>query len=296
MFAGALSPFHWRIVPAIALVTFGPKRAPEIGKNLGTAIRCFREALKGEATTPVAPASRRPAPQHADTPIAEKTAGTRYAATAAPAAACFGTLTGGRVGYLHIPDMGSAGTSQFIKWYYPQIRKEGLIVDVRANGGGNVSQQIIDRLARKWLATTDSSLRDDTGTYPGSVFIGHMVCLLNETSASDGDIFPYMFRQAGLGPLIGKRSWGGVVGISGRGPLIDGGQVFMPLGGMGSVDGRWIIEGHGLDPDVVVENDPAAVAAGHDPQLERGVTEVMNAIAANPVQLPARPPDPVKAN
>jgi len=202
--------------------------------------------------------------------------------------------TSGRVGYLHIPDMGPEGIAEFIKWYYPQIRKEGLIVDVRANGGGSVSQQIIERLSRKLLGTTYSSLRDDTGTYPGSVFVGHMVCLLNETSASDGDIFPYMFRQAGLGPLIGKRSWGGVVGINDRGPLIDGGRAFVPLGGMGSVDGQWIIEGHGVDPDIVVENDPAAVAAGHDPQLERGIVEVIKAIQEHPMHLPPRPPDPVK--
>jgi tricorn protease len=203
-------------------------------------------------------------------------------------------MTDGRVGYLHIPDMGAPGISEFIKWYYPQIRKEGLIVDVRANGGGSVSQQIIERLNRKLLGTTFSSLREDTGTYPGTVFYGHMVCLLNETSASDGDIFPYMFRQAGLGPLIGKRSWGGVVGISGRGPLLDGGQAFVPQGGMGSVDGKWIIEGHGVDPDIVVENDPASVAQGKDPQLERGVAEVMKAIKDKPMKLPPRPPDPVK--
>jgi tricorn protease len=202
--------------------------------------------------------------------------------------------TDGRVGYLHIPDMGPAGIAEFIKWYYPQIRKEGLIVDVRSNGGGSVSQQIIERLSRKLLGTTYSSLRDDTGTYPSAVFVGHMACLLNETSASDGDIFPYMFRQAGLGPLIGKRSWGGVVGISGRGPLIDGGQVFVPLGGMGSADGKWIIEGHGVDPDIVVENPPDLVAAGHDPQLERAIAEVLKANQERPMHLPTRPPDPIK--
>jgi tricorn protease len=205
-----------------------------------------------------------------------------------------GKMTDGRVGYLHIPDMGAPGISEFIKWYYPQIRKEGLIVDVRANGGGSVSQQIIERLNRKLLGTTFSSSREDTGTYPGTVFYGHMVCLINETSASDGDIFPYMFRQAGLGPLIGKRTWGGVVGISGRGPLLDGGQAFVPQGGMGSVDGQWIIEGHGVEPDIVVENDPASVAQGKDPQLERGVTEVMKALKDKPMKLPPRPPDPVK--
>lgn len=202
-------------------------------------------------------------------------------------------LSGGRVGYLHIPDMGAPGIYEFIKWFYPQIRKEGLVVDVRSNGGGNVSQWIIERLDTKLLGTRFG--RDaEPGTYPNVVFHGHKVCLLNETSASDGDIFPHMFRQAGLGPLIGKRSWGGVVGISGRGPLIDGGQVFVPQRGTNAPTGEWVIEGHGVDPDIEVDNDPASVIAGRDPQLERGVAEVLKAMAAQPMKLPTRPPDPVK--
>ncbi|MBI1797598.1 MAG: PD40 domain-containing protein, partial [Candidatus Eisenbacteria bacterium] len=202
--------------------------------------------------------------------------------------------TDGRVGYLHIPDMGPAGISEFIKWYYPQIRKDGLIVDVRSNGGGNVSQQIIERLNRKLLGTNFGRVRDDAGTYPSVVFTGPMVCLLNETSASDGDIFPYMFRQAGLGPLIGKRSWGGVIGISGRGPLLDGGQAMVPQSGLASPDGHWVIEGHGVDPDIVVENDPASFAAGHDLQLERAIGEVQKLMLTKIARLPGRPADPVR--
>jgi tricorn protease len=121
-----------------------------------------------------------------------------------------------------------------------------------------------------------------------------MVCLLNETSASDGDIFSYRFRQSGLGPLIGKRSWGGVVGISGRGPLVDGGIVFVPQSSTNALDGSWIIEGYGVDPDIVVENDPSSVIAGRDPQLERGIEEVLKAMQAKPMKLPSRPADPVK--
>jgi tricorn protease len=132
-------------------------------------------------------------------------------------------------------------------------------------------------------------------TYPDAVFYGPKVCLINETSASDGDIFPYMFRQAGLGPLIGKRTWGGVVGISGRGPLLDGGVVFVPEFATGSTTGQYVIEGHGVDPDIVVENDAASVIDGRDLQLERGIAEVMKALQANPKVLPQRPPDPVKA-
>jgi tricorn protease len=121
-----------------------------------------------------------------------------------------------------------------------------------------------------------------------------MVCILNQTSASDGDIFPYRFRQAGLGPLIGLRSWGGVVGISSRGPLLDGGQVYVPLSATNAPDGKWIIEGCGVDPDIAVENDPKSVIQGRDPQLERAIKEVMSRIKKDPKRLPQRPADPVK--
>ena len=130
------------------------------------------------------------------------------------------------------------------------------MVDVRSNGGGNISQWVIERLSRKLLGTRFGRIDSLPSTYPDVVVRGAKVCILNETSASDGDIFPYMFRQAGLGPLVGKRSWGGVVGISGRGPLIDGGRVFVPEDGTNDEAGRWVIEGHGVDPDIVVENEP----------------------------------------
>jgi tricorn protease len=201
--------------------------------------------------------------------------------------------TGGRVGYLHVPDMGATGIREFIKWYYPQLRKEGLIVDVRANGGGNVSRMLIERLRRKLLGVNYARTTDDGATYPDGVFIGPMAALLDENSASDGDIFPSMFREAGLGPLIGKRSWGGVVGITNRGPLIDGGSVSVPEFGLANTKGEWIIEGYGVDPDIEVDNDPQSVLAGKDPQLERAIAEVM-ARLKNPVKLPPRPAPPVK--
>ena len=201
--------------------------------------------------------------------------------------------TGGRVGYIHIPDMGASGIREFIKWYYPQIRKEGLVVDVRANGGGNVSRMLIERLRRKLLGLNYSRTDDEANTYPDAVFVGPMVALLDQNSASDGDIFPYMFRKAGLGPLIGKRSWGGVVGIGPRGPLIDGGQVFVPGSGLTDENGNWVIEGYGVDPDIEVDNDPKSEIEGRDPQLERGIAEVM-ARLKTPVRLPAKPAGPVK--
>jgi tricorn protease len=121
-----------------------------------------------------------------------------------------------------------------------------------------------------------------------------MACLLNENSASDGDIFPWMFRTAGLGPLIGKRSWGGVVGITSHGPLLDGGTVNVPEFGNNDRSGAWAVEGHGVDPDIVVENDPASVIAGRDPQLERAIAEVLKAAEQRKAALPVRPTPPVK--
>jgi len=121
-----------------------------------------------------------------------------------------------------------------------------------------------------------------------------MACLLDEDSASDGDIFPHYFREADLGPLIGKRSWGGFTGITNRGPLIDGGAVHVPEFGTNALDGSWILEGIGVEPDIVVENDAKSILEGRDPQLERGVEEVLKVMAADPMSLPTRPEPPIK--
>ncbi|MBZ5583891.1 MAG: PDZ domain-containing protein [Acidobacteriia bacterium] len=202
-------------------------------------------------------------------------------------------LSGGRAGYIHVPDMSADGIREFIKWYYPQIRKDALVVDVRANGGGNVSRMLIERLGQRILAAQFSRTVEDPQLYPDA-FAGPMVALLNENSASDGDIFPAMFREAKLGPLIGKRSWGGVVGITDHGQLIDGGHVNVPEFGFANTRGEWIIEGHGVDPDIEVDNDPKSVIEGRDPQLERAVAELMARLKTSPPKLPTRPPDPVK--
>jgi tricorn protease len=203
-------------------------------------------------------------------------------------------MTDGRIGYIHVPDMAADGIREFIKWFYSQTRKEGMVIDVRNNGGGNVSRMLIERLRRQVLATGFSRGSEEPTTYPDAVVHGHMVCILNENSASDGDIFPAMFRKAGLGPLIGKRSWGGVIGITGRGTLIDGGTIFVPEFGHASAEGEWIIEGFGVEPDIVVENDPKSMIEGRDPQLEKAVEEVMKSVREKPRKLPKRPADPVK--
>jgi tricorn protease len=202
--------------------------------------------------------------------------------------------TGGKIGYLHVPDMGSSGIYEFIKWYYGQLRKQGMIVDVRGNGGGNVSQMLINRLDRGHAFMGYSRGVENDETYPTAVFTGPIVALLNEDSASDGDIFPAAFKALELGPLIGKRSWGGVVGITGLGTLMDGGTVYVPQFGTASAAGEWTIEGVGVSPDIEVDNPPEAVLQGKDPQLDRAIAEALQRLETQPGILPPRPADPVK--
>jgi tricorn protease len=202
--------------------------------------------------------------------------------------------TNGQVGYIHIPDMGQPGLNQFTKQYFPQINKKALIVDVRGNGGGFVSPLVIDRL-RRALVMVNVARNGMPGENPPQTFLGPMVTLLNEFSASDGDIFPYRFKTLGLGKLIGKRSWGGVVGIRGSLPFVDGGQLSKPEFASYAKDGSsWIIEGYGVDPDIVVDNDPAKEFRGEDQQLQRGIQEILEELKTKGFELPPAPPYPDK--
>jgi tricorn protease len=204
--------------------------------------------------------------------------------------------SGGKIGYVYIPDMGGDGIREFIKWFYPQLRKQGLVIDARDNGGGNVSSMIIERLSRKLLGVNYDRNASATGTYPPSTFYGYMAALISESTASDGDIFAHMFKQAQLGPTIGKRTWGGVVGINDYGPVIDGGQVEVPeFVAIADLQGNYHVEGEGVSPDIDVDNDVFSTIHGKDPQLDRGIAEVMKRIEANPLLLPKRQADPVKA-
>jgi tricorn protease len=202
--------------------------------------------------------------------------------------------TGGKVGYLHVPDMGMAGLNEFVKYYYPQVRKKALIIDVRGNGGGNVSPMLIERLRRQ-IAMITIARNGTPNVDPTGTLYGPMVCLMNEFSASDGDLFPFRFKQYKLGPLIGKRSWGGVVGIRGTLPLVDGGYLMRPEFSRYDVEGKkWIIEGHGVDPDIVVDNDPAKEYAGEDQQLEKAIAVVKEKLKTEEKTLPGLPPAPKK--
>jgi len=198
--------------------------------------------------------------------------------------------SGGKIGYVYLPDMGDAGLNEFVKQYFPQIRKEGIIFDVRYNGGGFVDELIFERL-RRMLAGMASARNFEPGPIPGNVFHGYMACVTNHYAASDGDFFSYFFKHYKLGPLIGERTWGGVRGIRGMMPLMDGGYITRPEFSLYGLDSKWLIENRGVEPDVVVDNPPDLVLKGQDPQLEKAVEMLMQQIKANPKKLPARPPD-----
>lgn len=202
--------------------------------------------------------------------------------------------TDGKVGYLHVPDMGRGGLNEFVKHYYPQLQKKALIIDVRGNGGGNVSPHLIERLRRD-AAMVRVGRGEAPTPDPGEVFLGPMVCLLDEFSASDGDIFPYRFKHSGLGKLIGKRSWGGIVGIRGSLPFIDGGSLNKPEFTGYSPNGEgWVVEGYGVDPDIEVDNHPAMEFEGIDQQLNRAIEEILKDLEKQGRELPPIPAFPIR--
>jgi tricorn protease len=181
--------------------------------------------------------------------------------------------TGGRMGYLHIPNMGTEGLVAFETWFYPQLDKEGLVVDVRWNGGGFVSQLILERL-RRVLVGYDRARAGGIWTYPDSVLNGPFVVLTNEFAGSDGDIFPMAVQVTGIAPVIGARSWGGVVGIRGDKPFVDGGLTTQPEFAFWFPGKGWGLENRGVEPDIAVQNLPQDLAAGKDPQLDRAIGEL----------------------
>ena len=201
--------------------------------------------------------------------------------------------TNGQVGYIHIPDMGPEGLNEFVKLFYPQLNKKALIIDDRGNGGGNVSPMIIERLARK-LTLYGTSRNNGITTKPEQMMLGPKVLLIDNYSASDGDLFPYQFKKLKLGTVIGMRSWGGVVGIRGSLPFIDGGDLRKPEFAPFDTEGKWAIEGHGVDPDIVVDNDPAKEYAGEDQQLNKAI-EVALEQMKNVKPIPKIPPFPDKS-
>ena len=202
------------------------------------------------------------------------------------------SVSGGKIGYIHIPNMGEEGLNEFMKHFYPQIRRQALVIDDRGNGGGFVSPLIAERLARQ-LVYFNMARDVKQGTPNPDIQYGPKVCLINQFSASDGDIFPYRFRSLKLGKLIGKRTWGGIVGIRGSLPFIDGGQMTKPEFTSYTATG-FAIEGHGVHPDIDIENDPAHEYSGIDDQLNKAIEVLLEELKTNPPVIPPVPPFPDK--
>ncbi len=204
--------------------------------------------------------------------------------------------TGGRVGYIHIPDMGVNGLNQFARLYYPQLDKEGLIIDDRGNGGGNVSPMIIERLQRTITYATMHTNQTEGSVNPVGTHVGPKVTLIDRYSASDGDLFPYRFRQHNIGKIIGTTTWGGVVGYSGSIPCIDGGSIITPSYAPYAADSSgFIIEGEGVEPDIWIDNDPAREFRGIDDQLQKAIEVILEEIEEWDQEVPPIPPFPDKS-
>jgi tricorn protease len=193
--------------------------------------------------------------------------------------------THGRIGYVHIPNMGPLGYAEFHRYYHAEVQCEGLIVDVRFNGGGHVSQLILEKLARKRLGYNIQRWGQPT-SYPAYAVLGPMVALTNELAGSDGDIFSHSFKLMKLGPLIGKRTWGGVIGIWPRHALVDGTVTTQPEFSFWFTDVEWGVENYGTDPDIEVDITPQDYVAGKDPQMEKALAVILQQLEENPPRLP----------
>ena len=198
-------------------------------------------------------------------------------------------LSGGKIGYIYMSDMETLGIEQFVNQFYPQLDKQALIVDDRWNRGGLISPIVLERLRRTLVGMSTS--RERTATpIPQQLINGPKACLINHYSASDGDLFPYYFRQYGLGPLIGTRTWGGVRGIRGHWGLLDGGYITVPVNNVYDTRSEWILENHGVEPDISVDDTPGEWLAGTDKQLETAVDYLLDQLKKHPGGLPQPPP------
>ena len=199
--------------------------------------------------------------------------------------------TGGRVAYVYVPNTAGAGYTSFNRYFFSQVGKEAAIIDERFNEGGQLADYIIDYLKRPLMSKVVTREGHDWSS-PSEAIYGPKVMIINEMSGSGGDALPWYFRKAGLGPLVGKRTWGGLVGIGGYPELIDGGRVTAPRAAIYGLNGDWEVENHGIPPDVEVELDPAAWRQGHDAQLEKAIEVVMQQLKEHPLPEIKRPPYP----
>jgi tricorn protease len=204
------------------------------------------------------------------------------------------TATNGRVAYVYVPNTATLGYTYFRRYFYPQAYKDAVIVDERFNGGGSVADYYIDVLQKKLISYWAMRYGADMKT-PSASIQGPKVMIADETAGSGGDLLPWMFRRFELGPIVGTRTWGGLVGILGFPVLMDGGAITAPDLAIFDAEKGWVVENEGVPPDVLVEQTPADVIAGKDPQLERAIAIVLEELKKNPPLVPKRPPYPVKA-
>src|SRR5260370_30205010 len=202
--------------------------------------------------------------------------------------------TGGRVAYVYVPNTASLGYTYFKRYFYPQSYKEAVIIDERFNGGGSVADYYIDVLQKKLIAYWAMRYGMDMKT-PSASIQGPKVMITDETAGSGRDLLPSMFRRFQVGTIVGKRTWGGLVGVLGFPVLMDGGTGTAPNLAIWSAEQGWAVENGGVPPDIEVEQTPAEVIAGRDPQLERAIQVALDELKKNPPHAPKRPPYPVKA-
>ncbi len=203
------------------------------------------------------------------------------------------SATGGRVAYVYVPNTTTQGYESFKRYFYPQAHKDAVIVDERFNGGGQLADYYVDILARRTMSYWAMRYGEDLRT-PTASISGPKALVIDETAGSGGDYFPWMFRKMGLGPLIGQRTWGGLVGILGFPVLMDGGTITAPNLAIWTPDEGFIVENVGVPPDIDVEQTPKDVIAGRDPQLDRAISWVMEELRKNPPAKPTRPAFPDK--
>jgi tricorn protease len=205
-------------------------------------------------------------------------------------------LSGGKLAYVYVPNTSSAGYTYFNRYYFAQQDREGVVIDERFNGGGSAADYFIDILTRQRFGYFNNRVADRKPfTSPSAGIWGPKVMIINEMAGSGGDLFPYMFRHAGLGPIVGTRTWGGLVGTWDTPPLLDGGTMIAPRGGFFDLDGNWAVENEGVAPDIYVEMTPKEVISGRDPQLERAVAEALRLLEANPILSRPEPTAPIRA-
>jgi tricorn protease len=204
-------------------------------------------------------------------------------------------LSDGKLAYVWLPNTSNAGYTNFNRYYFAQKDKKGAVIDERFNSGGYIADYIIDLLSRDLLGYFNNPVgAKQPFTAPNAALFGPKVMIINETAGSGGDMMPFMFRMKKIGPLVGTRTWGGLVGIWDVPSLIDGGYITAPRGGFYNINGEWDVENKGVAPDYEVEQEPRLVLAGHDPQLEKAISLALDLLKDQEVRLLPQPPDPVR--